>query len=266
MAERDRWEATAARYHVLAPRLTVYRETNRRLVEWAGLAPGLRVVDLACGTGLTSAAIWAAEPRLAALYAVDFSPAMLRSARRRLADLPVRWVEADAADFARHLAEPVDRILTNSAFWLFPSAALAEGYRALVPGGSWVCNIPDQDFDFGDGKGSALRELVNRAVRRLPALGAAAVHDVPPQWSLQVVRERAEGCGFQVERHGVQAIRLTPQDILDFYRLPKFCRGRLPPGMPYRLGARLLRQALRAAVPAQGVEWRWALFRLVRPR
>ncbi|HEX6666275.1 MAG TPA: methyltransferase domain-containing protein [Solirubrobacterales bacterium] len=66
-----------------------------RLVEAAGIAPGMRVLDVAAGTG--NAAIPAAE-RGAEVTAGDLTPELFEAGRERAAaaGVEVEWVEADA--------------------------------------------------------------------------------------------------------------------------------------------------------------------------
>jgi SAM-dependent methyltransferase len=67
----------------------------QRTVDLARVAPGDRVLDIACGTG--NAALMAAA-RDAAVVGVDVEPALLAVARERASELslPVRWLEGDA--------------------------------------------------------------------------------------------------------------------------------------------------------------------------
>jgi SAM-dependent methyltransferase len=66
-----------------------------RLVEACGIGPGMRVLDVAAGTG--NASLPAAE-RGAAVTASDLTPELLEAGRRRAeaAGLELDWVEADA--------------------------------------------------------------------------------------------------------------------------------------------------------------------------
>jgi SAM-dependent methyltransferase len=66
-----------------------------RLVEACGIGPGMRVLDVAAGTG--NASIPAAE-RGASVTASDLTPELLEGGRRRAeaAGLELDWVEADA--------------------------------------------------------------------------------------------------------------------------------------------------------------------------
>ena len=68
-----------------------------RLVEAAGIQPGMRVLDVAAGTG--NASLPAAE-RGADVVASDLTPALLDAGRARAeaAGLELEWAEADAED------------------------------------------------------------------------------------------------------------------------------------------------------------------------
>ena len=99
--------------------------------------PGERVLDLAAGTGTSSAALAAGG---ATVVAADFSPGMLDVGRRRLAGNDrVLFVEADAVDLpfsdGEFDATTISFGLRNVAE---PRRALAEMYRVTRPGGRIV--------------------------------------------------------------------------------------------------------------------------------
>jgi len=103
-----------------------------------GLLPrAWTVADLACGAGAVAAGL---APHVARVVAVDHSPAMLRSARRRLAGaknvelrhgelerLPIEDASCDAA-----------LLLLALAYVVEPLSALTEAGRILKPGGRLV--------------------------------------------------------------------------------------------------------------------------------
>ncbi|NYG54863.1 class I SAM-dependent methyltransferase [Nocardioides perillae] len=110
----------------------------------------LRVVDLGCGSGASTAALVAAlvagglARNEVEVVGVDGSAGMLAQARRKRWDLPVRWVQADA----EHLTAAqlgldgagVDGVLSA---YLFRNVAARDRLLAcvrdlLVPGGSVV--------------------------------------------------------------------------------------------------------------------------------
>jgi demethylmenaquinone methyltransferase / 2-methoxy-6-polyprenyl-1,4-benzoquinol methylase len=96
--------------------------------------PGERILDVAAGTGASSAAY---AKHGASVVAVDFSPGMIAEGRKR--HPKIEFVEADA----EHLPFGDDEFdAVTISFGLRnvndPKAALAEMYRVLKPGGRLV--------------------------------------------------------------------------------------------------------------------------------
>ncbi len=110
--------------------------------------PDARVLDLCCGTGDMTFALYARSGGSAKILGADFSHAMLRRATIKGAGRTVRWVEADALRLpvADHAFD-----LVTSAFGFRNladyDAGLREIVRVLTPGGE--CGI----LDFGEPKG-----------------------------------------------------------------------------------------------------------------
>jgi ubiquinone/menaquinone biosynthesis C-methylase UbiE len=90
MDPRTMWGS--GNYPAVADKISAVGE---HIVEAVGLAPGMDVVDVACGSG--NATIPAARAG-ARVTGVDFSPELLATARERAADAMVEidWVEGDA--------------------------------------------------------------------------------------------------------------------------------------------------------------------------
>jgi demethylmenaquinone methyltransferase/2-methoxy-6-polyprenyl-1,4-benzoquinol methylase len=93
--------------------------------------PGERILDVAAGTGTSSASLARSG---ATVVAVDFSPGMIEEGRKR--NPKIEFVEADAEKLP--FGEDEFNVVTIS-FGLRnvadPKAALAEMYRVLKPGG-----------------------------------------------------------------------------------------------------------------------------------
>ena len=95
------------------------------------------VADLACGTGAVAAGL---APHVARVIAVDHSPAMLRSARRRLehvANVDLRHAELEALPIEDGTCDAA-LLLLALAYVVEPSVVLSEVRRILKPGGRVV--------------------------------------------------------------------------------------------------------------------------------
>jgi SAM-dependent methyltransferase len=128
-----------------------------RLVKHAAIVPGMRVLDVACGTGVV--AITAA--RLGAVVtALDLTPQLLERAREngRLANVRVDFHEGDV----EHLPFPdnqFDAVLSQFGhiFAPRPEVAIAEMLRVLKPGGTLAFSSWPPEFLVGQTGGLATK-------------------------------------------------------------------------------------------------------------
>ncbi len=110
--------------------------TAARLVRHARVKPGMRVLDVGCGTGVV--AITAARQG-AHVAAVDLTPPLLERAREnaRIAGVEIDFREADVEELPFQNAQ-FDVVLSQFAhmFAPRPEVAIGEMLRVLKPGGT----------------------------------------------------------------------------------------------------------------------------------
>lgn len=131
------WNDVADGYADEAPRIT--GPFSVRAAELANLTDVSRVVDVACGPGITTLHV---APRVAKVTAVDFSPAMLARLVGRLDDLSLGNVEVLQGDGqALPLAsDSFDAAFSMFGLMFFPDRGkgYSELLRVLTPGGTAV--------------------------------------------------------------------------------------------------------------------------------
>jgi ubiquinone/menaquinone biosynthesis C-methylase UbiE len=137
------------------------------LCDAARVAPGQRVLDVACGTGaLTTAAARRVAPG-GAVIGLDANPQMLAVARRKH-PAGIEWTDgrAEALPFAD---AGFDAVLSQFGLMFFDDrvAALREMWRVLRPGGRLVVAVCDA-LDHSPGY-AALAELLERLFGRAVA-------------------------------------------------------------------------------------------------
>lgn len=148
-ATYDRFEAERA------------RPSRDLIARVADLAPR-RIVDLGCGSGLSTLELRRAFPS-AEILGVDLSPDMLKVAARRLPD--ARFQQGDAADFA---AGDFDLVFANAVFHWVPGhlAALRRIAEGLKPGAALAVQMPDNEDEPS--------HRLMRAVAAMPAFAGRA--------------------------------------------------------------------------------------------
>ena len=143
---RNTWEGAAPGWakweHAFA---TSFSQATYELLDMAGILPGMRVLDIACGAG--SQTIQAAE-RVGSrgkVVASDISAAMLEYARQNAARARLENIETLpwAADELPGTLPPFDAAICRMGLMLFPSPskALEAIHRVLKPGARFAALV-----------------------------------------------------------------------------------------------------------------------------
>ena len=105
------FDRVADRYDTLQRFNPGYRSDLLRSAQRLGAPASGRILDLCCGTGLSTEAVCETYPQ-AHITAIDNSPGMIAIARRKRALSAVRFITGDAMDLSGHGAEgPYDAVL-----------------------------------------------------------------------------------------------------------------------------------------------------------
>src|SRR3954466_7097247 len=172
--QRERW----ANFAAVA---TVTTAPAARLVKYAGIGAGARVLDVACGTGVVTVTAARAGAHVTGL---DLTPELIAVARdnARIAGVEVEFHEGDVEDlpFER---ESFDVVVSQYGhiFAPRPEVAIGEMLRVLKSGGTIAFSTWPPDFYIG--------RLFTLIARYMPP--AAVPVASPALWGdANVVRER----------------------------------------------------------------------------
>lgn len=137
----EAWDARVATFarmaDVLEPEL---RRASDALLDAVGAGPGVRLLDLACGAGHTTAA---AVERGADALGIDLAPGMVAAARRRFPH--ARFEVADMLDPPRG---PWDAIVCRLGAHHVDPAWTRQAFRVLAPGGQIaIAELPPVDAE-----------------------------------------------------------------------------------------------------------------------
>lgn len=203
------WERVAANYGRSFEAAT--RLFGSKVLDAAGVERGMRMLDVACGTGLLTSL---AASRGALVAGADFSPAMIDVASRRYPTVEFHLAEAGALPFED---ETFDGIFINFGINHFsePVAALREARRLLKPGGRVVFTVWDA---------SGEDSLHSLAVEAICAVGDPGPQPPgPPEGPVDNAREclrLLEAAGFDASSQRADDLEAplridSPQVLLD---------------------------------------------------
>jgi len=263
-AVRKNFDQSASAYQEFEQRSGFFTGLAGELAQWAGVKKGMRVLDVGCGTGVSTAALARLVGDGGLVVGVDLSEGMLREAHRTLAgERNVELLHGDAEDLGEVIRSygVFDAALFNATIFLLPqpAAAVREAAQVLAPGGvmGWN-NLLGLEDAAGADLYPALEEKAGVPLRR-PQLGGVEElerggGDVP--WANAPLEEAA--------------VResLFPVDwetAWDFYLIPAQSAGLLPK-IPYEERVALLRPAFDAVSQGRGegpaFRWRFVRYRI----
>jgi len=144
--EQAGWEKVAEEYDRRFGELTA--QSIGPLLDAAGAAPGVQLLDVACGPGYVAAA---ASRRSSAVLGIDFSSAMVERASALYPELQFRLGDAERLELPE---ASFDAVVMNFGMLHLasPENAIAEAFRVLRPGGRYaftVWDVPERAIAFG---------------------------------------------------------------------------------------------------------------------
>ena len=252
--ESNKWDESAAVYRSNVENISFYKVTNQRIVTAANIQPGMTVIDLACGSGVTTRLICEALRGEGKVFAIDSSASMLVQARRYVNSGMVSFLESDACVFSYQVTEKVDLILCNAAFWHFsdPPSVLEECRKVLKPKGRVFFNLPDQEFDFGDGKQSQMSQTVAKCLNQ-------PLRPNMERFDRDIINEIAEKSNFEVSDYKTFGVDLDYNDLIAFYSIPHVSERRFPE-LPYNERVKIIESAFSKLDKNTLITYRWAQF------
>jgi len=204
-------------------RFRAYRaEPFEAILERLELDADERIVDLGCGSGENTVELTRRIARGSAL-GLDSSPAMIERANRLRAGLDtglaarLRFELGDIAKFAAR--EQYTLVFSNAALqWLSDrGAALASCYRALIPGGRMVVQMPANQEEIYH---EVLRQLMDEPPwRSMLSADSAPLHlevEGPEHYAalLDTIGFVAVDCYYQTFNHPMH----SPAEIVEWCR------------------------------------------------
>lgn len=138
-AVEKNFDLSADAYDRFEGRHHLFETLTRRQLELIEPSVPERILDVGCGTGISTIALHQAlAGRSPNIYAIDISERMLLRAKERCRSLPgVYFIRGDAENLSAYFKESFDAIFYTASIFLLPGFAesLRQASGLIVPGG-----------------------------------------------------------------------------------------------------------------------------------
>lgn len=167
---------SAAIYDTFDEKHHLFETLTNKLCELNSPFSPNRVLDVGCGTGISTLAIHRSLPGNPVMYGIDISEPMLVKARERCKGIPsVYFVRGDAEQLSTYFHEAFDAVFYTASIFLLPNfqESISQACRLIVPGGLLAISYYDGLFDIRG------RDAVERAFPGEPyRYGAVSYEDL----------------------------------------------------------------------------------------
>ena len=132
------FDESAGIYDTFENKHHLFETLTNRLGELIAPSEPERVLDVGCGTGISTLALYKSFPRSPILYAIDISEPMLARARDRCKGMPgIYFLRGDAEHLSSYFHEKFDAVFYTASIFLIPKFAdsIVQACGLIVPGG-----------------------------------------------------------------------------------------------------------------------------------
>jgi len=220
------WEKIPADYPHLYDasdrKYRIYSESAKALVKLAHIKENECVLDVACGTGISTEQIFQRVKRKGKTVGIDVSENMLQLARERFSHRGnVQFLQFDALQLSQ-MEETFDVVLSNFGYWSLMSQAplfFREASRVLSAKGRLIFNVTPflREFALNGKTYNAFGRLyageLERAMRRR---GLPSAEDASPNIQQSRIESLLKRAGFQSVTFKPFQLPLTAQQAFDF--------------------------------------------------
>lgn len=229
--DQDLWDESADRYSALAPRISFYHQTNRRIAELVSCQAGMNVLEVGCGsTGLLASYLIQTCSDLGRLICIDTSKRMIEIATMQVCHPKLTFVQGDLTTLRLKTNLAFDCILVNSAFFWTqdPLSFFMQVSEVLSPAGQFIFSLAEWHYEFGESANNNPKYAVIQRQLRKRNLHLWATRRSMVKLTLNQIVESVVASGMSVESIVEFETPVSLEDWKAFYRIPAIAKRSLP--------------------------------------
>ena len=221
LAVERNFDQSAGIYDTFEEKHLLFETLTKKLCEMNAPFSPKRVLDVGCGTGISTLCIHKSLPSPPIIYAIDISEPMLIKARERMQGKEgIYFVRGDAEKLTQYFHEAFDAVFYTASIFLLPNyrESIDQACQLILPGGVLAISYYDGLFNT---KG---RNAISRAVPDLKyQYGTVSYEDL-----MKCLSPRK---GFKTSQIDYR-FEITNDFLFDFLSIPAQSSG-LFPKVPY---------------------------------
>ena len=150
LAVERNFDQSAGIYDTFEEKYHLFETLTKKLCELNAPFAPKRVLDVGCGTGISTLCIHKSLKKPPIIYAIDISEAMLIKARERLTGKKgIYFVRGDAEKLSIYFHEAFDAVFYTASIFLLPNfrESIDQACKLILPGGVLAISFYDGLFN-----------------------------------------------------------------------------------------------------------------------
>ncbi|HSQ54052.1 MAG TPA: class I SAM-dependent methyltransferase, partial [Candidatus Bathyarchaeia archaeon] len=150
LAVEQNFDQSAGVYDTFEKKHHLFETLTKKLCEMNAPFEPRRVLDVGCGTGISTLGIYKSLKTLPIVYGIDISEPMLIKARKRMQGKEgVYFVRGDAEKLSQYFHEAFDAVFYTASIFLLPNyrESIDQACKLILPGGVLAISYYDGLFN-----------------------------------------------------------------------------------------------------------------------